>query len=126
MRCPKCGAFLEDGKTSCYMCGADFNKMSFSSNDEFGGASGNNNYNPNLNSDYLKKKEEYNNRFNDYKNVKFDAVTNQEKDIFDIFAQYGKIIKLGLVVLAVIIISFVLLSPYFTVSYEDSYSFNLE
>ena len=109
MRCPKCGAFLEEGKTSCYMCGVDFNKMNSSSNNsEFGGASSTNGFNPNLNSDYLKKKEEYNNRFNDYKNVKFDASVNQDKDIFDIFAQYGKIIKIGLVVFSLIIISIVL------------------
>ena len=27
MRCPKCGSFLEDGKTVCFMCGANITEM---------------------------------------------------------------------------------------------------
>lgn len=126
MRCPKCGAFMEEGKDVCFMCGTNIktynpsmnntNNMGFSSNDDmsgmFGSGSGNvsrNNefsYNPGMNADYNKKKEEYQNRFNNYRDVKHTPVKNGEKDIFDFFSENKKIISLVAIVVVVGILLF--------------------
>lgn len=123
MKCPKCGALIEDGKNFCFMCGTNINNVdgfsspsqSNSSDDGmFGSASSNysnnrpnNDFNPSLNNDYYEKKEAYNNRLNDYKNVSYDANTMQEKkDIFDIFSEHKTIIKIVSVILLIIIIAF--------------------
>lgn len=127
MRCPKCGAFMEEGKDVCFMCGINVktynpgmnntNNTSFSSNDDtsgmFGSGSGNVNknnnfgYNPSMNSDYNRKKEEYQNRFNNYRDVTPHPVKNGEKDIFDFFTEHKKVITLVFCVLVIGILAFV-------------------
>ena len=70
MRCPKCGAFIEDGKDTCFMCGANVNA--------YGGPNGvSNNFNQN------------NNNFNnmDYHNVQITA-KDGDKDIFDFIQEH--------------------------------------
>lgn len=96
MRCPNCGAFLEQGKVICNMCGTNSttfvpqnynNNNNFASNDGMfstGMNTNNNNYggyNPainNLKNTSLKK---------DYHNVELVPVKNGEKDIFDFFSE---------------------------------------
>ena len=50
MRCPKCGAFIEDGKDTCFMCGANVN--SFPTNNGFS-------------NDYTRQKEAYDKKIDD-------------------------------------------------------------
>ena len=107
MRCPNCGAFLEQGKVVCNMCGTNSttfvpqnnNNNNFGSNDGMfstGMNTGNNNYgdyNPALNNykNTSTKKE--------YHNVELVPVKNGEKDIFDFFAENKKLLTFVGVVL---------------------------
>ena len=127
MRCPKCGAFMEEGKDICFMCGVNTktyvptnnnNNMGFNNqmnqmnnNSTFGsGANFNNNsafgsgagFNPNPN--YNQMREQYNNSKKDYRNVELKPVKNGEKDIFDFFSENKKIINIVLVVALVVIL----------------------
>lgn len=119
MRCPKCGAFMEDGKDICIMCGVNVktyvpnnqNNVSYntSNNGMFGSGMGDfsNNYNPNMNSNYMQKKEAYNNRKNDYRDVTLQPVKNGEKDIFDFFSENKRIITLFLSLLIIGLVTFI-------------------
>lgn len=108
MRCPNCGAFLEQGKVICNMCGTNSttfvpqnnNNNNFGSNDGMfstGMNTGNgnyNDYNPALNNfkNTSTKKE--------YHNVELVPVKNGEKDIFDFFAENKKMLGfIGIVLL---------------------------
>lgn len=121
MRCPKCGAFMEQGKDVCFMCGInvktyvpDNNSSNFSqpSNDGmFGSGMGNNNsfnnYNPAMNSNYNRMKEEYQNSKKDYRNVEFSPVKNGERDMFDFFSENKKVIGIVFLVLLVALLTFI-------------------
>lgn len=119
MRCPKCGAFMEDGKDICIMCGVNVktyvpnnqNNVGYntSNNGMFGSGMGDfsNNYNPNMNSNYMQKKEAYNNRKNDYRDVTLQPVKNGEKDIFDFFSENKRIITLFLSLLIIGLVTFI-------------------
>ena len=96
MNCPKCGSFVEDGKTYCFMCGTKLGNSDFSS-------PGRIDRNPSLNEEYYKKKEEYKNRLNNYRDVKIERVKDEKRDLFDIYADYKTYIKLGIVLFIVII-----------------------
>lgn len=108
MRCPNCGAFLEQGKVICNMCGTNAttfvpqnnNNNNFGSNDGMfstGMKTGNgnyNDYNPALNNfkNTSTKKE--------YHNVELVPVKNGEKDIFDFFSENKKMLTfVGIVLL---------------------------
>lgn len=101
MRCPKCGAFMEEGKDVCFMCGINtktyvpennnnnFSRptdsafgsgANFSNNDGFssGGFS---------NPAYNQMKDNYYNNKKDYRNVELKPVKNGEKDMFDFFSE---------------------------------------
>ncbi len=117
MRCPKCGAFLEQGKDVCNMCGTNAKTYvaagSFSngnSNDGmFGSGRGNgdfSSYNPANNPNYNRMKEDYNNNRNDYKNVELRPVKNGERDIFDFFSENKKIVTVVLFAVILAIIGF--------------------
>ena len=102
MRCPKCGAFLEQGKFICNMCGTNANTYvpQNNVNNNFGGndgmfSTGMNNGNMNYN--------EYNPALNNFKNtslkkeyhnVELVPVKNGERDIFDFFTENKKILSL--------------------------------
>ena len=118
MKCPKCGAFIEDGKTFCFMCGTNLENEQYNETP-------NNNFNQNINNtpdfssfnnqnqgfsnnqtmqydnDYLQKKEAYNNRLNDYKNIKLEDIKTTDRDIFDFFSENKKMI--GIVFLIIIL-----------------------
>lgn len=104
MRCPKCGAFLEQGKDVCFMCGTNsktyvptnnnnnFNKpvdsafgsgANFNNNNAAFGSGSGNFSNPN----YNQMKENYLNSKKDYRNVELRPVKNGERDMFDFFAE---------------------------------------
>ncbi len=100
MRCPKCGAFLEQGKVVCNMCGTNSttyvpqnnNNNNFGSNDGMfstGMNTGNGNYN-----DYNPAINNFKNSSTkkEYHNVELVPVKNGEKDIFDFFAENKKLI----------------------------------
>ena len=115
MRCPNCGAFLEQGKVICNMCGTNSttfvppnnNNNNFGSNDGMfstGMNTGNgnyNDYNPALNNfkNTSTKKE--------YHNVELVPVKNGEKDIFDFFDENKKILGFVGIVLLFALIAFI-------------------
>lgn len=131
MRCPKCGVYLEDDRDTCFMCGTkitnnqvtdstnnnEFSNNSFNSNQETNSFSNNefsNNEETNFSSDYLAKKKEYENRFNDYKNIKLDDY-NDKPDIFDFYNKHKKVIKIILLILSIIIVGLVI---FFIIRYK--------
>lgn len=88
MNCPKCGNFVEDGKEYCFMCGTKLGGSDFSS-------PGRNDFNPSLNEDYYRKKEEYNNRMNNYRDVEIKRVKDDKRDFIDIYTEYKIFFKIG-------------------------------
>ncbi len=114
MRCPKCGAFMEEGKDVCFMCGINtktyvpennnnnFNRPidpAFGSGANFGG--GNNSdfssgsYSATFNNP---ARDNYMNNKNDYRNVELKPVKNGERDMFDFFSEHKRTIKIVLLV----------------------------
>lgn len=88
MKCPKCGSIVEDGKEICFLCGANVNTFG-----KGGSAPMFSEYNPAMNEDYNRRKEEYNNRFN-YRNVDINkGLKEEDKDIFDFYAENKTKIK---------------------------------
>lgn len=111
MRCPKCGAFMDDSKSICPMCGTDVksyvpNNMNNFGNGNNNGAfgSGNDFRSPNTSS-YSPMGNS--NRFNDYRNVDYSPVKNEDKDIFDKYQENKGLINAILGVVFVAIIAFV-------------------
>lgn len=112
MRCPKCGAFLEDGTKSCFMCGTDLqgennNNQVTNSNPDFFTANGQNNPTSNdvYQDDYLRKKEEYENRMKNYRDVSIEAKKG-DRDIIDFYLQHKKIIQIFVILLVIICLGF--------------------
>lgn len=119
MRCPKCGAFMEEGKDVCFMCGVNtktyvpenntnYNRPTDSAfgsganfnNNNGGFSSGGNFSNP----AYNQMKDNYMNNKNNYRNVELKPVKNGEKDMFDFFSENKTVIKIVLLVgLAIIL-----------------------
>ncbi len=125
MKCPKCGAVIEEGKTVCFMCGASVdvgsNGFGGGSSDGFstgfGGSSNNNttldNYNPSLDDNYYRMKEEYNNNKNNYKGnykERREKITNpsDKKDMFDFISEHKTIIKIVLLLLVLALVAFLI------------------
>lgn len=119
MRCPKCGAFMEEGKDVCFMCGVNtktyvpenntnYNKPTDSafgsganfSNNNGDFSSGGNFSNP----AYNQMKDNYINNKNNYRNVELKPVKNGEKDIFDFFSEHKSVIQIVLLVGLVILL----------------------
>lgn len=111
MRCPKCGAFLEQGKTICNMCGTNAatyvpeqtnnfnNDGMFSTGMNTGGR------------DFSSAPPTVNKYANvstkkDYHNVELVPVKNGEKDIFDFFSENKKLLSFVGVLLVLGIIAF--------------------
>lgn len=100
MRCPKCGAFMEDGKDICLMCGTNVknyvpdqdNGNPFSKGDNTFG-SGNDFMNPNMGG--FNRNNSSNK--NEYKNVTYAPIKNEEKDFFDKYAENKKLINVILI-----------------------------
>lgn len=91
MRCPKCGAFIEDGKDTCFMCGTNVNAFQTPTN------------NYNYQNNYMQQKEAYNNRMDDYRNVQITA-KDGDKDVFDFFQEHKLLIRfVGLLLLIAIL-----------------------
>ena len=126
MKCPKCGAVIEEGKTVCFMCGAsiDVGNNGFgggSSSDGFStgfGGGGNHNttldnYNPSLDDNYYRMKEEYNNSKNTYREKKA-KVTNpsDKKDMFDFISENKTIIRIVLIILFLALVAFLITKWY--------------
>ena len=108
MRCPKCGAFMEDGKDICLMCGVNVKtyvptqNVSNQNNDSmFGSGLGNNGFGG-LNNQNVQTDNK-----NDYRNVTLHPVKNGERDIFDFFSENKKVIKLVMIVLFLGVLFFV-------------------
>lgn len=130
MRCPKCGAFMEEGKDVCFMCGVNVrtyvpqnNNMNFNNgynnnnvDPAFGSGANFNNGNPafgsganfnNNNMAFNQMKENYEKEKKNYRNVELKPVKNGEKDIFDFFSENKKIIKICLLVGLVAILALI-------------------
>ncbi len=126
MRCPKCGSFLEEGKTKCFMCGYDiagpvnnnngfvpnnmnngFNTNTNMNNNDFSTGMNNGFSNPVNNNAYNQKKEAYQNRMNDYKNVDFSVKKGQKKDIFDIYGEHKVLFNCLLIILGILLVVFI-------------------
>jgi predicted nucleic acid-binding Zn-ribbon protein len=103
MRCPKCGAFMEQGKDVCLMCGTNartyvpqnnggFNNNNRTSDGMFGSGTGTatNTFTKNYNQPKV-----------DYRNVQLAPVKNGERDIFDFFSENKKVISTTLFILFV-------------------------
>ncbi len=155
MRCPKCGAFMEDGKDICLMCGTNvktfggpnmmssnqpnsfnnfannfnnannntnafsangFNNMNQGYNNFNNGNFNNVNYNQNFGSgmdsfgqgqgpSFPNQKNNFNNA-NDYRNVSYDNIKSEDKDIFDFFSENKKVLKFLGVLLLILGLSF--------------------
>ncbi len=112
MRCPKCGAFMEDGKNVCLMCGVDVTTYIPESNmggNKFNGdsafGSGNDFRSPNTSS-YSPMGNNNNNRFNDYRKADYSPVKNEDKDIFDKYQENKKLINTILILVLIGIIAF--------------------
>lgn len=110
MRCPKCGAFMEEGKNICPMCGTnaatyvpDNNMNSFGNSNNSAFGSGNDFRSPNTSSFSPMGN---NNRFNDYRNVDYSPIKNEDKDIFDKYQENKGLIKTILAVVFVAIVAF--------------------
>ena len=113
MRCPKCGAFLEQGKTICNMCGTNSatyvpeQNNNINNNDGMfstGMSNGRNDFSsapPTANkySSVSTKK--------DYHNVELVPVKNGERDIFDFFSENKKMITFVFVLLTVGLVAFI-------------------
>ncbi len=109
MRCPKCGAFMDNEKSICPMCGVNVrtyipetNNMNnnMSNNSVFG--SGNDFRSPNTSS--------FNqgaNRVNDYRNVSYAPVKNEDKDIFDKYQENKHLINTILIIGVIALVSFI-------------------
>ena len=120
MKCPRCGAQVEDGKSVCFMCGASINgggnssgfssaedsfSTGFSRDESRMQGGGIDDYNPSLDENYYRMKEQYNNSKESYKQKKEKvANTSYKKDLFDILSEYKLPIKIGLIVILMIII----------------------
>ena len=105
MRCPKCGAFLEQGKVVCNMCGTnsttyipEVTNNNFNNDGMFstGMNTGNgdfSSYNPAINNykNVSTKKE--------YHDVELVPVKNGEADIFDFFSSNKKLLTFGGIIL---------------------------
>lgn len=109
MRCPKCGAFMEQGKDVCLMCGTNariyvpqnnggFNNNNRTSDGMFGSGTGTatNTFTKNYNQPKV-----------DYRNVQLAPVKNGERDIFDFFSENKKVISTALFILFVALLSFI-------------------
>jgi len=107
MRCPKCGAFLEEGKEICFMCGVNVKTYvpdkampaNFNQDTAFG--SGNDFRNPNermLNNQIPPK--------NDYRNVSYAPLNKEDKDIFDKYQENKKVIRVVFVLVLCVILGF--------------------
>lgn len=120
MRCPKCGSFLEEGKTKCFMCGFDANGDTgasqtsnfnngggFSTGNGFSTGMNNTGANFNNNVDYMMKKDAYNNRMKDYHNVDISAKKGEKKDLIDIFTENKLLFQIIGVILVVVIASLI-------------------
>lgn len=105
MNCPKCGNYVEDGKTYCFMCGTKIGNSDFSSPGRIV-------ENPSLNEDYYRKKEEYKNRLRNYREPDDEEDKKkkklEKKDIFDIFEEYNTLIKVGFLLFVVVLGVFIL------------------
>ena len=125
MKCPKCGAAIEEGKTVCFMCGAsiDVGDSGFGSGQSFSTGFGNgggnqrttlDDYNPSLNEDYYKMKEEYNNSKHSYreKSEKKNINPNDKKDMFDFISEHKTIIRIVLTLLAIALVVFLITKWY--------------
>ena len=98
MNCPKCGNYVDDGKEYCFMCGTKLGGSDFSS-------PGRTEINAPMNEEYSKKKEEYNNRLKNYRDVEIKRVENDKRDFIDIYTDYKIFFKIGeFLVLASIVV----------------------
>lgn len=78
MRCPKCGSFLGEGTTVCFMCGTNVKK-----------------YNPAQQNGGFYGQQQPQNAFaglNDYDKI-YDKVKKGDKDVFDFFADHKMLIS---------------------------------
>ena len=99
MRCPKCGAFLEQGKVICNMCGTNSTTyvpepVNTNQNNDGMFSTGMNTGNGDFSS-YNPTNNKYNNvsTRKDYHNVELVPVKNGEKDIFDFFSENKKLLS---------------------------------
>ena len=110
MRCPKCGAFLEEGKVVCQMCGTNINEYvpnqnfnNFNTNRDANFGSGNDFRNPSVGVNFQKSAS----NFNDYKKAQLAPLKDEDKDIFDKYAEHKTLIQTCLILLVFAIIAFV-------------------
>jgi len=78
MRCPKCGAFLEENRTKCFMCGADIDPNNAPTNE----------WKEETNTLPFNKQSEE----KSYKDIDLNELKNNDKDIFDFFHDHKKAI----------------------------------
>ena len=76
MRCPKCGAFMDEGRDVCFMCGTNVKNPNMSMNNGYYGQQGGGAF-PGL---------------NDYDNI-YNSVKNGDKDVFDFFADHKGLVS---------------------------------
>lgn len=108
MRCPKCGAFMEEGKDVCNMCGTNVQtyvptqNVNSNVNRDANFGSGNDFRNPAMGNEFQKTTN-----FNDYKKAEIAPLKKEDKDIFDCYSEHKTIINAVLIVLLFALIGFI-------------------
>lgn len=132
MRCPKCGAFLNENQNVCSMCGVDINAFKngfnqqtmsnngnsqsiFFNNQGFNNSGSNNfgnanmsgiNSTPQFQNGYMDKADSVEDRNRDYRNVDINSIKNTNKDMFDFYNEHRTLINFLLVLLVLFVIGF--------------------
>lgn len=103
MKCPKCGSYVEDNKTRCFMCGTQINE---NENIAFNYENNNQDFSNGMIDEKIEeKKEAYNERFNDYRNVDINESATK-KDIFDFVSEHKKGIRIFFIILFIVLLIF--------------------
>lgn len=111
MRCPKCGAFLEEGKVVCMMCGTNVNQYvpeqnanNFNTNRDANFGSGNDFRSSSVGVNFQRPATS---NFNDYKKAELAPLKDEDKDIFDKYNEHKTLINSILIVSLFAILAFI-------------------
>ena len=108
MRCPKCGAFLEEGRTKCFMCGSDINinAEGFVVVDPNSQSMGNVPPVPPQGNGQMGMPTSGNSLY--FGDVKPAPVKKSDRDIIDIIQEHKVLFRILLILLGVAVVSFVI------------------
>ena len=117
MRCPKCGAFLEEGKDICMMCGTNAKTYTPDNNNQFSNVSGfsNNSVQPNQ---FFNRPQTQTTNLNKYnKEISYNEIAKGDRDFFDFAKEHNKIIK---IVLSIVFVLALIFGVYKYIEYKNA------